>query len=712
MKTRFQQTTLLTFVAALALLITAAAVSAAAAAAAEPEPSASAPAIKVIPTPKRVIMRGGAFLLNSNVYILPARHSRESDRFAATLLQKEFKNRTGLEIPIRDSLQPEGKPIILGTLNDDDADALAARYYVDADAVQRPESYTVNIAWDSILLLGADPDGTFYAVQTLRQIIRTNPDPDSLPTLRIDDYPSFSFRGITDDISRGPVPTMETIKQTIARLSEYKINKFNFYIEHVFCYKNHPDIGPVGGCLSADDIREIDAYAKQYHIELVGGQQSFGHLEHVLDKPKYMYMAESPLNPYLISPANKDTYKFLGELYDEIAPAFSSKLFNISCDETQGLGDGQSKALVEKEGVGPVYAGHIIKVHDMLASHGKRIMMWADIALKYPEMLGTLPGDIIFLPWGYSPEDNFNHMLDPISKTGHDFIVCPGVNCWGRMFPNIDNAIPNISHFSRDGYLHHALGVLNTTWDDDGENLFGYNWYPLVWGAETSWNPYSHSITTFNEKFSQSFYGTPDDSAALGIAQFTEANRTMDFANLGDDRYWPWPPNSTFPSSATAMAEAKRLLSIANAAEAKFLAAKKSAIYNQENLDYPLFAARRMQELARRRLSYYENARRYGRILKTQDNKQAVLSTLAEMRKDLEKTRDGVAGIFAQYRDLWLHENRPYWLDNNKEKYDGLIARIDAVIAALDAAEKDFKNGAPLPSAKAVGLPLPEVKNP
>src|SRR5205823_9006029 len=41
----------------------------------------------------------------------------------------------------------------------------------------------------------------------------------------------------------------------------------------------------------------------------------------------------------------------------------------------------------------------------------------------------------------------------------------------------------------RDGVKSGAMGMMNTTWDDSGETFFAYHWYPLVWGAEVSWNP-------------------------------------------------------------------------------------------------------------------------------------------------------------------------------------------------------------------------------
>jgi hexosaminidase len=65
--------------------------------------------------------------------------------------------------------------------------------------------------------------------------------------------------------------------------------------------------------------------------------------------------------------------------------------------------------------------------------------------------------------------------------------VAPGVSCWRNVYPDLNTAKINIFNFVRDGYKHKASGVLNTTWDDDGFNLFQNNWHGLAWGAEVSW---------------------------------------------------------------------------------------------------------------------------------------------------------------------------------------------------------------------------------
>src|SRR5438874_12551804 len=89
-------------------------------------------------------------------------------------------------------------------------------------ALSQPESYVLEITPDRLFLFGSDDAGLFYGRQTLAQLRRQFPD--SLPCLRIEDWPDFPARGVMLDISRDKVPTMQTLYRLVDMLSEWKIN--------------------------------------------------------------------------------------------------------------------------------------------------------------------------------------------------------------------------------------------------------------------------------------------------------------------------------------------------------------------------------------------------------------------------------------------------------------------------------------------------------
>ena len=350
-----------------------------------------------------------------------------------------------------------------------------------------PQEYDISIVKNDVIIMAPTPQGLFYGAQSLKQLIRhqlLTENNLNIPCYNIFDYPSLQYRGWMDDISRGPIPTTDFIKEQIRRLAEYKFNFFNLYTEHLFKLDKYPDIAPTDG-LTTEEIQELTEYAKDYYIEFIGNQQCFAHAEKTLDNPFYDNIRDTRFN---FNPGVEETYEFLETLLGETAQAYESKYFNINCDETEGLGNGKAKSYVDSLGSENAYCQHINKVYDILQKYDKDVMMWGDILAKNPEMIKQLPEDIQFIVWSYGGRDSFDEMIAPFKNSGHTFWIAPGASCWASSFPYIDNYIKNIAHFNRDGYKNGAKGVINTAWDDYGETMFNSTWHAMVWCAETSWN--------------------------------------------------------------------------------------------------------------------------------------------------------------------------------------------------------------------------------
>ena len=354
-------------------------------------------------------------------------------------------------------------------------------------ALRINQGYNIIIKDKFIHVSASTPQGLFYGAQSLKQLIRhqlLTENNLNIPCYNIFDYPSLEYRGWMDDISRGPIPTTDFIKEQIRRLAEYKFNFFNLYTEHLFKLEDYPDIAPTDG-LTAEEIKELTDFAKDYYIEFIGNQQCFAHAEKTLDNPFYDDIKDTRFN---FNPGVDETYEFLEVLLGETAQAYESKYFNINCDETESLGNGKAKSYIDSLGAENAYCQHINKVYDILKKYDKDVMMWGDIIAKNPEMIKQLPEDIQFIVWSYGGRDSFDEMIEPFKNSGHEFWVAPGASCWATSFPYIDNYIKNIANFARDAERHGAKGIINTAWDDYGETMFNSTWHAMIWCAETSWN--------------------------------------------------------------------------------------------------------------------------------------------------------------------------------------------------------------------------------
>ncbi len=363
---------------------------------------------------------------------------------------------------------------------------LVSEFPVDTNADQ---GYILSVQAQKVVISAISEVGLYYGQLSLNQMIRhfTGKNGQTqLPCVQIVDYPKLKYRGWMDDISRGPIPNMTFLKQVIDQLAEYKMNFFNLYTEHVFKLDKYPDIAPTDG-LTAAEVKELEEYAAQYHIEFFGNQQCLAHAEKTLRIPFYQEMADTKVN---WNPGNEKTYPFLKYQLETVAKAYSSPFFNINCDESEAMGSGKGRAYVQSHGgTSQVYADHIKWVYNVLKPLGKKVMMWGDIAAKDPEIVKQLPKDMIMLVWSYAPSDSYADMIEPFARQGLQFMVVPGMSMWGHVFPSYDTYTKNIANLVRDGYKRGALGMMNTAWDDSGESLFNSTWHGMAWAAEMGWKP-------------------------------------------------------------------------------------------------------------------------------------------------------------------------------------------------------------------------------
>ncbi|HSD45221.1 MAG TPA: beta-N-acetylhexosaminidase, partial [Pyrinomonadaceae bacterium] len=312
--------------------------------------------VSVIPQPRQMSATGQVFPLRGAHLVLADSRSAE-DRFAANDFGEEFG------IKVRGGR--DRKAILIGPIGVESIQKALKREKVEAPANLNEEGYVLHAGTNGVIVAGASTAGTFYGLQTLKQLVRGDGPAAFIQGVSIVDWPAMRWRGVSDDISRGPVPTVAYIKRQLRTFAAYKLNLHSFYMEHAFSSSAHPLIGPEGGSLTPAEIRELVAYAKSYHIELVPEQQTFGHLHKALKLEKYNPLAETPYGDVL-SPQQEGTYTLIADWYRELNDLFPSRFFHIGADETFELGQGQSREAARTRGVGAVYFEHLNRVRELL----------------------------------------------------------------------------------------------------------------------------------------------------------------------------------------------------------------------------------------------------------------------------------------------------------------------------------------------------------
>ena len=655
--------------------------------------------LRLIPYPQDITRAEGEFVITANTRIvLSPKHAKE-DRIAAEMLADEIELATAKKARIVAAAAAPAGSIRLARMGDSAVRKLA----LQSDS---NEAYVVSVDSRHITVAGNGTAGTFYGVQTLRQLIMPRANKAVVPALTIKDWPTMQWRGVHYDMSRGPIPTTAYMKKVIRTLSEYKINLFALYMEHVFDFPQQPLIAPKGAGITPEMVKELVAYAAKYHVTLLPEQQAFGHLHHVLKWELYSDMAERP-HGHVLSPENPETYDFIESMYAQLVPLFPGPLFHIGADETFELGLGQTKARADQVGLGRVYLEHLTKAADIMRPYDKRLMFWGDIAMHYPELLKILPKDVIAVAWKYDAEPNFDSLLKPYKDAGLDLFVAPGANNWNLIFPDLNEAYVNIRNFVRDGQKYGALGMLNTTWMDDGEALFGPTWSTLVLGAACSWQKGECSLDQFADAYDWAFYrNSADHSFHEALMNLTKSNtllRSVGLWKASTSSMWIDPFSQAwadYASKALPVAHEIRISS-ETALDSLFRNSKKARLHadtldclNQAGyrLDLLGMKVQFTQEIG----DYYADAlanvaagKRPGRSM------NEITGTNAR----LQSMRDAVTYARDQYSAAWMSENHHYWLPNVTVRYDVLAESIQQKINQMRE-----RGGGPLPPADQIGF--------
>jgi hexosaminidase len=719
----------------------------------------SAQTLKLIPIPREVTP-AAVQSLASGVQITCTSPCAPDDSFAIDDL-KSWLASQGVTInttsPVNILVARSGTALANSIYTDSLPDTMKADpAAVAMPEAMKPEGYVIIPDGKGLALTAASDAGIFYALQTVKQLVTGYGANAVLHTAKIRDWPAMKYRGLHDDLSRGPVTTLEFEKKMIRTLAAYKINLYSPYFEHTAAYASNPLIAPPGGGISASDAAALVAYARSYHITIVPEQEAFGHLHNALIQEQYQPLAETP-HGSVLSPTQPGSIALIKQEFSELAAQYPGPFLHVGADETVDLGIGQTKADVDSRGRGPVYLDFMQQIATALQALHRRLLFWGDIAQGSPELLKTLPQSFkdstIAIAWEYNPQPKgYSRLLTPFTNAGFETWVSPSVHNFRVVYPDNNMALPNIQQFTRDGQKLGSTGQLNTIWNDDGEGLFNQDWYGILFGAACAWQPGESSIEAFEQSYAQVFHG--DSTGALNQAQMElmAAHAVLsDQAKVGNatnNIFWldPWSKDGQkiaaqvrpYTHDLRMHAEAAlTLIAQARAAAgpnpagmqvsttdvgspstlydaAKFGAAS-SALREPDAIDAMELGARRMDFIGLKFQLADEMAAGYARALAdstSTDRKQrsSVGRELSDINSvgytgRLEDIRNGYTLLRDLFESAWLRSNRPYWLRNVLEQYDYTtqiwLARADKV----HSAQRQWADSKTLPTADELGIP-------
>ena len=466
----------------------------------------------VLPEPQKMQYESGSFPIHG-LSITFASAPTPEDRFAAEQLAQGLSQKTGVHVPVLRS--SAGRSVIV----------LKRTGFVDPLPVvgeepgpQSREAYRLHVGAHGVEIAGRSSAAIYYGVQTLLQLAEGTGNSASFPDVSIEDWPSLAYRATLVDVgSEGPMSTVEQVERQLDLLARYKGNQYFFYSEANLQLDGYPLLNPQAR-FTKDQVQQIIAYARQRHIDIVPAVELYGHLHDLFRIEKYSSLADFPHGGEF-NPTNPKVQALLQDWISQISELFPSPFVDIGFDETFSI-----EKAAESTGAGATPVQLFIKqlssVTNLFQAHGKHVMAYADIMVKFPDIISQLPSGLIALPWYYdpSPDPEYKHWLTPLIEHHVPHLVVPGVSSWDEIAPDFDMTFANIDTLLAAGRKSHALGLVNTVWTDDGQMLMQMSWPGMAYGAVAAWQSRPVDRANFFAEYSRSTYSpqaAPELSQAL-----------------------------------------------------------------------------------------------------------------------------------------------------------------------------------------------------
>lgn len=277
-------------------------------------------------------------------------------------------------------------------------------------------------------------------------------------------------------------------------IKKYKFNTLVLYLEGRVRTASFP-FPSTADSYSEQEVMEIVKYCRIRDIDVIPVVPSLSHTEMFLQYPELKPLAElypdksgrfsSHLD--MCCPEREETYRFFSGYYAEIAALFPGKYFHVGADESWNIGfcpACRERIRRERKGDG-IFRDYLIRIHKVLETNGKRMLMWDDMFEIYPEALDGIPRNIILCQWYYVDNNDYprNHFLHhrrhevfaEYKRLGMDFLVGPSTRLGGNII--------GMTHYARK---YGAIGQILTMWGRS--TSFYYRSYPLISFAGRLWS--------------------------------------------------------------------------------------------------------------------------------------------------------------------------------------------------------------------------------
>ncbi|MCH2109161.1 MAG: family 20 glycosylhydrolase [Polyangiaceae bacterium] len=367
----------------------------------------------IVPRPREVLPGQGVFRLDAETSLVFPVNDEPLKSLASDLA-----------VSLGESL---GRP-----LKSPESDSLVQEPKIElslVDSIDSPEAYELLIRPEGVGLSASTPQGLFYGIQTLLQIVeKTEPSAEGsllLPAGEIRDRPRFSYRGLHLDVGRHFF-SPEEVKRYIDLMARYKFNVFHWHLTEDQGWrieiKKYPRLTEVGafrketlighdrdrphrfdgvrygGFYTQEQVREIVAYAQARYIEVIPEIEMPGHaLAALAAYPELACRQQDgqPSGPFEVATEwgifqdvycpKEETFLFLENVLAEVLELFPSRKIHVGGDEVpkeKWESSPEAQAIMAREGLetsDELQSYFMRRIQAYLQSQGREMIGWDEI---------------------------------------------------------------------------------------------------------------------------------------------------------------------------------------------------------------------------------------------------------------------------------------------------------------------------------------------
>lgn len=388
--------------------------------------------VNLTPKPKQMTVGTGTLSLPTDFRVCVA-GLPDSIKAEATNFVEFLNGKSGLKV--KTTTKTSGAQIVL------------SRYAGTLD----PEGYKLDITTSGVKLQSNTTAGFFYGLTTLKKLmpasVRAGVADVSLTTLplpvvSITDSPRFGYRGFMLDVSRHFFDVDE-IKKILNVMADYKLNRFHWHITDDQGWrleiKKYPKLTTIGATrensyltdlkhgpywtnkqdgpffYTQEQVREVVAYAKARHIEILPEVDMPGHIVSALAAyPEFSCWPDGehkiPLQggvyTDILNVANPKAVQFAKDVMKEVMELFPFEMVSIGGDECPTNAweqNAECKALYQREGLKSyrwLQSRFIKEMADFIKQHGHKTAVWNEaITAKDSELDSIKAAEVTVMCW-------------------------------------------------------------------------------------------------------------------------------------------------------------------------------------------------------------------------------------------------------------------------------------------------------------------------